>query len=61
MNRSIYSWSASGLFLGSILVLGVIMTTPQTNADTLSHIAVVLGLILGIGSFWVLLVLPYVV
>lgn len=51
MNRSVYSWLASGLFLGAVLVLGVIMTTPQQSADTLSYIAVLSGLTLSVGSF----------
>lgn len=51
MNRSVYSWLASGLFLGAILVLGVIMTTPQRSADTLSYVAVLSGLTLSVGSF----------
>jgi hypothetical protein len=51
MSRSVYSWLASGLFLGAILVLGVIMTTSQQSADTLSYVAVVSGLTLSIGSF----------
>lgn len=51
MNRSIYSWLASGIFLGAVLVLGVVMTTPQHSADKLSYIAVFSGLALIIGSF----------
>lgn len=51
MNRSIYSWLASGLFLGAVLVLGVVMTTTQHSADKLSYVAVFSGLILSIGSF----------
>lgn len=51
MNRSIYSWLASGLFLGAVLVLGVVMTTSQHSADKLSYVAVFSGLTLSIGSF----------
>jgi len=51
MNRSIYSWLASGLFLGAVLVLGVVMTTTQHSADKLSYVAVFSGLTLSIGSF----------
>lgn len=51
MNRSIYSWLASGLFLGAVLVLGVVMTTTQHSADKLSYVAIFSGLTLSIGSF----------
>lgn len=49
--RSYYQWFASGLFLGSVLVLGIIMTTPQERADSLTYIGLVAGLLLTISSF----------
>ncbi|MEK7184059.1 MAG: hypothetical protein AAB701_00885 [Patescibacteria group bacterium] len=52
MKRLIYSWLASGLLLGIVLVLGVVLTTPQTTADTLSHIALVLGIVLSLSSLF---------
>lgn len=51
MRRSLYSWLASGLLLGIVLVLGVGMTTTEAQADTLSRISVLFGLVLALGSF----------
>lgn len=49
--RSYYQWFASGLFLGSVLVLGIVMTTPQPRADSLTYIGLIAGLLLAISSF----------
>ncbi len=51
MKRALYSWLASGLLLGIVLVLGVGMTTTEAQADTLSRISVLFGLVLALGSF----------
>jgi len=51
MTRSVYSWLASGVFLGSVLVLGVLMTTPQPSADRMAYLSVLSGLALAAGSF----------
>ncbi len=55
MNRSVYAWLASGLLLGSILVLWVLMTTPQSAADTIAYASVGSGFVLAAGSFFAFL------
>lgn len=59
MKRAIYSWLASGLLLGLILVLGVAMTASEVTADTLSRTSLILGLVLAIGSFLAFLGLEF--
>ncbi|MGI6103100.1 MAG: hypothetical protein ACOYBJ_00530 [Patescibacteria group bacterium] len=47
----VYSWTASGLFLGAFLVLWVITATPQPEADAMSYLALGAGLALALASF----------
>lgn len=44
------SWLASGLLLGSIMVLYVLMLIPQSQADTLTYIGLFAGLLLTLAS-----------
>lgn len=49
--RIYYQWLASGLLLGSILVLWVLMGIPQPEADALTYLALGVGLLLSLSSF----------
>lgn len=44
-------WLASGLFLGSVLALSVLMFIPQPEADALTYLGLAAGLLLAITSF----------
>lgn len=50
-HAKIYSWTASGLFLGSFLAIWVLASTPQPIADAMSYFALALGLVLALTSF----------
>lgn len=45
-----HSWLASGLLLGSILTLYVLMLIPQTQADSLTYVGLYAGLVLATAS-----------
>lgn len=44
-------WLASGLFLGSVLSLSVLMFIPQPEADVLTYLGLGAGFVLAIASF----------
>ncbi len=48
--RPMYAWLASGILLGGGLVLGILATVPQTEADTFVYLGLSLGLLLAIAS-----------
>ena len=43
-------WLASGLFLGSVLTLSVLMFIPEPEADSLTYLGLAAGLVLAIAS-----------
>lgn len=48
--HSTQPWLASGLLLGSIIVLYVLMLIPQSQADALTYSGLFAGLVLALGS-----------